>query len=508
MQSPPPFSSFISIRYWPTWIGIGLLCLIAWLPFSVRMKTGELLGLLTWLLGRERRYITTINIGLCFPELDAAAQKRLVRDTFRENGIGLIETATGWVRKPGTFRDQTRFIGGEQLQAASARGRGVLLIGAHYSTLDFGANLLSQFHPFAVTYRPHRNALFDAFMLRGRLSNCNGVFDRNDIRGAFRHLKQGKTLWYAPDQDYGPGHAVFAPFFGRPAATITAGSRFATINSSAVFLVRQHRVGNSRNYEIEFIPFPDDFPGADDVHDASLVNRMIEQAIRHYPAQYLWMHKRFKTQPGGKPDSPYIAIETPNHRLTVQQYDQVMANAVQVHELPGVKDYRLPGGLWLRQYPGLAGKHLSRHPATRFDRQAKALRMRGVAAITVDNIFRFPRLKLSAVTYFVPEGKLLSQLPQKEVPLERLADFMATLHAEGIDCRNPSPDIFLATAAGIAVLDPTDFVFRRRPPGLKARRKTVIKLVQALGLTAVRSEAFFTRYAEAAGVGIHYTLKG
>ena len=226
-QQAPSFSSFLSIKYWPTWLGIGFLCLIAYTPYRIRMMTGSFIGLLSFRLARERRYITATNIRLCFPGLDQAERHELVRKTFIANGIGLIETATGWVRDHEHFRKQVTITGLDTLLAARARGKGVLMLGAHYSTLDFAANLLSLSCPFAVTYRAHKNPLFDAFMLRGRLSNCNGVFDRNDIRGAFRHLKQGKTLWYAPDQDYGPGHAVFAPFFGHNAATITAGSRFA-----------------------------------------------------------------------------------------------------------------------------------------------------------------------------------------------------------------------------------------------------------------------------------------
>src|SRR5690606_4657829 len=143
---------------------------------------------------------------------------------------GLLETATGWVRPPTHFMPLLELRGEAVLADALAQGKGVLMLGAHYSTLDFGANLLSVHYPFAVTYRAHKNPLFNAFMLRGRLRNCNGVFDRHDIRGAFRHLRQGKILWYAPDQDYGPEQAVFAPFFGHEAATITAASRFASFN--------------------------------------------------------------------------------------------------------------------------------------------------------------------------------------------------------------------------------------------------------------------------------------
>jgi KDO2-lipid IV(A) lauroyltransferase len=94
-QAPPPNSAFLAPRHWPTWLGIGALSLVAWLPFGLRMAAGRVLGLATWLLASERRYITEVNIRLCFPELDARGQADLVRETFIENGIGLIETATG-----------------------------------------------------------------------------------------------------------------------------------------------------------------------------------------------------------------------------------------------------------------------------------------------------------------------------------------------------------------------------------------------------------------------------
>jgi len=503
MQQPPPFSSFTHIRYWPTWIGIFLLFILAWTPFAVRMKAGELLGMLTYWLAKERRYITQVNIALCFPRLSEQEQQALVLKSFRENGIGLIETATGWVRKTGAFKDQTTLIGLDKLEEARDKGKGILLIGAHYSILDFGANLLSLFHPFGVTYRPHRNALFDAFMLRGRLSNCNGVFDRNDIRGAFRHLKKGNTLWYAPDQDYGADHAVFAPFFGHTAATITAASRFAAINNSPTFLVRQHRIEGTPQYEIEFIPFPDSFPGDDDVADACLINTMIEKAIRQYPAQYLWMHKRFKTQPGGKPESPYIDIAAPNHRLTERQYGQVMANAKQLSELDDVKGFRLRPDMWVREYPGVASKRFfNKHPAKQFDRDARMLRLRHISAVTVDNIFRIPSMNISLVSFFMPQGKLLGQLPSRIMPLDALAVWLADLHDKGVSHPNPDADKFMLVDDSFTVVDPTGFTFRDKPLDLKARRQFLVKLSDNLGLTRTESDGFFAAYARAAGLNL------
>jgi KDO2-lipid IV(A) lauroyltransferase len=451
-HSLPPWSSFLAPRFWPTWAGIAALCLTAWLPFRLRMATGNLLGRLTWRFGKERRYITAININLCFPALSAAEQAALVQRCFIESGIGLIETATGWVRPPAHFLDRLVLMGTEHLAAALARQRGVLMLGAHYSTLDFGANLLSVHYPFAVTYRPHKNPLFDAFMLRGRLRNCNGVFDRHDIRGALRHLKRGKILWYAPDQDYGPEQAVFVPFFGHTAATITAASRFAAFNQSPVVLVRQQRIQGGR-YVLEFTPLSPPLPSGDDARDACLINAALERAIRVEPAQYLWMHKRFKTQQHGKPHSPYIHIRTPDKNLSEAQYAGLVADA-QPYGNDGVTPWlRLPGGLLLREFPNhRRGLWRQRHPALRLDSISKDLRSAGIATVTTDNIFRSGSRKLTAVTCFPPAG---SPLAIAQVSPAAAAGFLARLHNSGFHFAHlANTDLMADADHAIGILEP------------------------------------------------------
>jgi KDO2-lipid IV(A) lauroyltransferase len=120
-----------------------------------------------------------------------------------------------------------------------------------------------------------------------------------------RCLKSGKMLWYAPDQDYGAKHSVFVPFFGNLAATITAGSRFAAFNDSPVIFFSHYRTPDNRAYEIYFSPVPEEYPSGDDEKDATIINKLVEDAIRKQPDQYLWLHKRFKTPPPGKLENPY-----------------------------------------------------------------------------------------------------------------------------------------------------------------------------------------------------------
>ncbi len=300
-----PLTRFLALKYWPTWIGFAIIWAVAQLPYSLQIRIGQLIGLLGYYLAKERRHICTTNIRLCFPELDLQGQTRLVRDTFISNGIGVMEIGMAWCRRPESFRKRVTISGLDRLQSASEQGSGVLLVCAHFSTLEFAGSLLSLFHPMDVTYRRHKNPLFEELMTRSRQRLYGAVIERRDVRGALRSLKQGHTLWYAPDQDYGPKHSVFVKFFGVPAATITATTRFAGLNKSAVLFFSHYRKSDNSGYHLDFSEVLHDYPSGDEMLDASRINNIIEAAIRKHPEQYIWLHKRFKTQAAGKAASPY-----------------------------------------------------------------------------------------------------------------------------------------------------------------------------------------------------------
>ncbi len=297
-----PLRQFAGPRYWPTWLGLGILWLIAHLPYSLQIRLGSAIGFLAYRFGKRRRAICEENISLCFPELDQRQRVQLIKDTFRANGIGVIEAALAWSRAPEDYRDCTTIEGLEHLEAAMAQGKGVLLIGGHYSTLELGGTLLTLFHPMNVTYRQHKNPLFEAVMTNSRAKHFSRVIEREDVRQAMRSLKDGETLWFAPDQDYGAHHSVFVPFFGVEAATITATSRFARMNNSPVLMFSHIRKTDDSGYELSIGPVLEGFPSGDDEADATRINQELEARIRRHPEQYLWLHRRFKTQ-RGKPSA-------------------------------------------------------------------------------------------------------------------------------------------------------------------------------------------------------------
>ncbi|MDC0220784.1 LpxL/LpxP family Kdo(2)-lipid IV(A) lauroyl/palmitoleoyl acyltransferase [Gammaproteobacteria bacterium] len=300
-----PMSQYLAPRYWPTWMGLGLMWAVARLPFAIQIKVGQLLGVITYFLALERKHICEVNLRLCFPELNEKALNQLVRKTFISNAIGLIEIAIAWHREPEEFRDRVTVSGLENLETAVAKRKGVLLLCAHFTTLEFGGFLFNLNGRMDVTYRPNNNLLFDAAMYNGRIRHHPAVLDRKDIRGAMRGLKQGHILWYAPDQDYGAKHSVFVPFFGNQAATITATSRFAAFNDSEVVFYSHYRNADNSGYHLDFSPALKNYPTGDKERDAIIINKIIEEAIRKKPDQYLWLHKRFKTQEAGKSARPY-----------------------------------------------------------------------------------------------------------------------------------------------------------------------------------------------------------
>ncbi len=498
-QNAPSLSSFIAPKYWPTWVGISLLALIAFLPRRLRLFFGSMLGKILYLFAIERRYIVATNIQLCFPELNKTEQDQLVKDCFIENGRGLIDTLVGWFRNPKHFQYLLDIKNVEVLDNALAKGKGVTLLGAHYTTLDFSANLVSLQIPFAVTYRPHKNALFDAFMFRGRLKNTNGVFDRYDIRGTVRHLRKNNIIWYAPDQDYGENHAVYAPFFGKQAATITAASRLAKFNNSPVLLARHHRNDNAKTYEVEFYPFPEDYPGNDDVADATYMNQQLEKVIRLYPAQYMWTHKRFKTQVDGKPASPYIAIKTPVNKIDMQHFNTMTEGSKIIEEQHSKNLTRiLNNGALFRILPTSSTNFFEKPPMQLFDTNARLLKLAGINSITIDNIFKIKGANFIAATYFALLGVTLNKISQDDQPIDGLAKFFANLHQQGFFLHEVKPNKIYYADKNFSIANPEEIKVFSKPISYKSRFLNIQSLLNKLELSQSQRTRFIKLYATTA----------
>lgn len=302
MPYPSLTRRLLTPRHWPAWIGVAVIWLIAHLPFRLLMGLGRLAGRLALHLNRERRRIAATNIALCFPELDPEAQRALVRANLCDVGMMLAEFALGWMGSDRAIaRVPVRIEGLEHLEAARASGRGVLLVGGHFSHLELCARLVSQRIRIAGMYRRMDSDVFEFAVLRSRLHYADAMFDKDDIRGTVKYLKAGGTVWYAPDQDMRSKDNVFVPFFGVPAATITATHHLARMSGAAVIPFYHRRLPDDTGYVMRLGAPLSDVPSKDAAQDTAVVNAQIEQMVREAPEQYLWVHKRFKTRPPGEP---------------------------------------------------------------------------------------------------------------------------------------------------------------------------------------------------------------
>lgn len=286
-------------RHWSAWLGVGLCMLLARLPWGLQRQFGAMLGALAFRLARSRREAARTNIRLCLPELDAGAREALLRANFRDVGIGLLEFARAWWGDAAPMRASVQIEGLDILQRLQAEGRGVLMVSGHFMTLEMCGRLLCEQVPLAGMYRRHRSPVMEWAVLRGRLRYASAMFANSDTRSVLRHLKRGGFLWYAPDQDMRGKDTVFAPFFGIPAATITATHQFARLTGCAVVPFFHRREGDRYVLRIGEPLTP--FPSEDAVADSAAVNAAIESMVREAPSQYLWLHRRFKRQPEGTP---------------------------------------------------------------------------------------------------------------------------------------------------------------------------------------------------------------
>jgi len=285
-------------RYWLSWIGLGVVRLVGALPFAMQRALGRALGVLTARLPGERRCVAACNIELCFPELNPAQRALLLRAALRDLGMLLVEFALAWF---GSARALARvpcaIEGLEHLEHCRAQDRGVLLVGAHFSHLELCARLVSQRIRIAGVYRVMDDPVFERAVLRARLSYADAMWPKEDLRRIVKYLKAGGTVWYAPDQDMRGKDSVFVPFFGVPAATITATHHLARLSGAAVIPFFHRRNADGRGYTIRLQAPLDNFPSGDVSADTARVNACVEQMVREAPAQYLWIHKRFKSRP-------------------------------------------------------------------------------------------------------------------------------------------------------------------------------------------------------------------
>lgn len=287
---------FLHPRHWLTWLGLGCLYLLTKLPWRLQMWLGKQFGLLMYHTLPRRRFICCVNLGLAFPHLSPTERQQLNREHFIALGRMVPELAMGWWGDLHTLQHRTEIQGLENVETALQQG-GIVLLSAHFTSLELGVALLAQQQPLHVMYRPHQNPLIEWRTSRLRTRRYGKAISRDNVRELIRSLQQGHAVWYAQDQNFNRKNGVFAPFFGVEAATNTATSRLAKLGGAQV--VPFFTLRTEKGYLLRFLPALEHFPSDNVLADTTHINQLIEAQVREFPAQYLWTHRRFKDLPTG-----------------------------------------------------------------------------------------------------------------------------------------------------------------------------------------------------------------
>ncbi|MBT3471533.1 MAG: LpxL/LpxP family Kdo(2)-lipid IV(A) lauroyl/palmitoleoyl acyltransferase [Gammaproteobacteria bacterium] len=288
-------------RYWIIWFLLLVLRLLTLLPFPLQLAIGRGAGRLGQRLFKKRKAIAEINLKLAFPSYSQQQIAQLLTKHFESLGMSLFETALGWWGSRSKLESFIKISGLEHLDHALERGNGVLLFSAHFTTLDLSGIMLATKRPVHAVYRPNKNPVINQTIQQGRERILASTIPKNNIREMVKKLKGNGIVWYAMDQNFDHKGSIFSNFFGIPAATNTATSRLAKMTGTTIIPFFAHRDNNGCIYRLNLLP-PLTVDGSHIQEETDQLNQLIETAVRSNPEQYLWIHRRFKSQPPNQPN--------------------------------------------------------------------------------------------------------------------------------------------------------------------------------------------------------------
>ncbi len=289
-------------RHWGSWAGLGVLRLVECLPYPAMRVVGRLIGKIARNLPLKYVRVARRNMELCLPGLSPSEREQLINRHFASLGMGVCESAMCWWSSDERIRSLSSVEGCEHLDRALQAGHGVILLTAHFTTLEISARIMNANRPICALYRPLKNPVIAAASNNSREQRARRAIKHDDIRGMVRALKNNEIVWYAPDQSFRKKGAQMVPFFGVPAATNTGTSRLAQLTGASVLYFSHERLPHGAGYRVVIHPPAPSIPSDDAIADTQHFNGFIEAQVLRTPEQYWWIHRRFKGLSDDYPD--------------------------------------------------------------------------------------------------------------------------------------------------------------------------------------------------------------
>ncbi|HRE15835.1 MAG TPA: lysophospholipid acyltransferase family protein, partial [Rhodocyclaceae bacterium] len=247
------------IRFFSLFLA-ALLWLLHFLPYPLLAWLGERLGDILHTLASKRRQVALVNLQLCFPEMTTSERSALVHAHFRLLGRSLLERTIFWWSDPDRIRRLVLVAGEEKVRALLASGQPVILLAPHFLGLDAGGVAVTMRFDIVSLYAAQSNPVFNRLLLRGRSRFGDQLLlsRQEGVRATIKAMKSGRPFYYLPDINVERREAVFVPFFGTPAATVTALPRIAKAAEALVLPCVTRMLPGRQGYQVEIgEPWPD-----------------------------------------------------------------------------------------------------------------------------------------------------------------------------------------------------------------------------------------------------------
>ena len=278
-------------------LGVSILWILSFLPYSALMALGNFFGFILYYLAVKRRKIAAVNISLCLSDLSPDSRKKILQEHFSAMGKAIFELAICWFWSENRIQALFHLSGAENLRTALKQEKGVILLSAHFTTLEIGGRLLAFEQKVDAVYRKHKSDFLEKFVKSKRAKYTKQTIIKTNIREMLKRLKKNNIVWYAPDQNFTRKNFVLSTFFNQPAPSNPGTARLAKMTGARVIPFVQYRRADGKGYDLELLPELENFPSGDDLQDVNQINRLFEELILKQPSHYYWLHKRFKNLP-------------------------------------------------------------------------------------------------------------------------------------------------------------------------------------------------------------------
>lgn len=281
---------------------LGIMWLLHWLPLPVLGRFGETVGNILFFIMRPRRMITLTNLRLCRPELSEPERRALARRHFQAYARSILERGVLWWGSEARLK---RLIVVEPyMPLQEMQSSPTILLCPHFVCLDVAGASIAMEASACSMYASQKSKVFDAALRKGRSRFFPvKLFSRDaGVKPIIRAMRENLPFFMLPDMDFGSKDAEFVPFFGIPAATLTAPARIAAATGAKIIPVIATYLPGYRGWKVKFYPAWEDYPGKDITAATRRMNAFIEERVLETPEQYFWAHKRFKTRPPGMPN--------------------------------------------------------------------------------------------------------------------------------------------------------------------------------------------------------------